>query len=82
MVTSTGVEARLEEAHHQKEELELKSAKLVKEWDLRVVELEANARRLAVIMTQTTPVDPRVLRGKAQRDAQEIMDSRIAECIT
>ncbi|ONK58445.1 uncharacterized protein A4U43_C09F12840 [Asparagus officinalis] len=73
-------QTQLEATHHKNDELELKSTELVKEWDLRAMELEAETKRLAVIMTQAALVDPRVLREKAQRDAQEVRDSRIAEC--
>ncbi|ONK78294.1 uncharacterized protein A4U43_C02F16770 [Asparagus officinalis] len=60
-------QALLEAAQCQKEELELESAELVKERDFKAAELKAETIRLVVIRIQAAPVDPRVLREKAQK---------------
>ncbi|ONK60395.1 uncharacterized protein A4U43_C08F17960 [Asparagus officinalis] len=58
-------QARLEVAHHQKEELELDLAELTKKWDSHIVELQAKMERLSVVKSQAVLLNPRILREQA-----------------
>ncbi|ONK60105.1 uncharacterized protein A4U43_C08F14380 [Asparagus officinalis] len=77
----TAAQARLEAAQHQKLELELNLAELTKKWDSQVMKFQAETKRLLIIRSQAAPIDPRILKEKAQNGAHEVRDSRMAKCI-
>ncbi|ONK64144.1 uncharacterized protein A4U43_C07F22550 [Asparagus officinalis] len=60
-------QACLEATQHRKEELELNLANLTKKWDSHIVKLQAKTKRLSVIRSQATPIDPRILKEKAHK---------------
>ncbi|ONK80692.1 uncharacterized protein A4U43_C01F20670 [Asparagus officinalis] len=63
----------------QKGEFELKSIELTKEWDFKFSELETETKRLAAVITQAIPIDPRDLRERVQKNVHKAKDSRIAK---
>ncbi|ONK72880.1 uncharacterized protein A4U43_C04F24360 [Asparagus officinalis] len=52
-----------------------------REWDLKAAELQAEMVRLDVVRAQAAPLHPLTLRERVHKDALEVRDSRIAECI-